>query len=246
MEWGFLSLAHIISLLLVLVFITITHFSLAKLNQEIKTIVLFIFSLIPVAAIIYNLIVYHSPLENLPLDVTEICALVMPFVILFPRKGPANFLLLNVLSAACGLLFNNAPESGYFSMTSIFYYFPMMMSFSLPILIFTLDFSDLDIKYLPVTLGIGIALYTSVHFINMGINAYCAANNVLNWVGEVISVNYMATIYPTTKILKAFYSILPFKFWYMAVGLVVVFIYLVLIYGIHNYVFRVRKTKEMK
>ena len=246
MEWGFLTLPHILSLIIGIGLICVVHFSVCNLNHEAKTIVLFLISLFPVAGIIYNLIIYHAPLEHLPLNVTEICALIMPFVILFPRKGPANFLLLDVLAGACGLLFNNACESGYFSLTSIFYYFPMLISFGLPILIFTLDFSDLDIKYLPITLGIGVVLYTAIHFINIGINNYCAANNILNWVGDVINVNYMATIYPTTKILKAFYSILPYRFWYMSVGLVVVFIYLVLIYGIHNYVIRVRKTNEMK
>ena len=246
MEWGLFSLAHIISLIFAILLIVVIHYSLARRSLECKTIVLFILSLFGVASIIYNLIIYHSPLEHLPLNVTEIGFLIMPFVILFPRKGASNLLLLNVLAAVVGLIFNTAPETGFFSMTSIFYYFPMVLSFGLPILIFTLDLSDLDIKYLPVTLAIGIMLYTVVHFINIGINTYCEANNVLNWVGDVVNVNYMATIRPANAILSSFYNILPYPYWYMAVGLVIDFIYLVLIYGIHNYVIRVRKTKEME
>ena len=246
MEWGLFSLAHVISLIFAIALIIILHYSLAKRSTECKTIVLFVLSLFGVASIIYNLIVYHSPLEKLPLNVTEMGFLIMPFVIIFPRKGPANLLLLNVLAAVVGLIFNTAPEAGYFSMTSIFYYFPMVLAFGLPILIFTLDLSDLDIKYLPSTLAVGIILFTCVHFINIGINAYAEANELLSWSGEIVHVNYMATLEPVNAILKGFYNIIPHPYWYMSVGLVIDFIYLVLIYGIHNYVIRVRKTKEME
>ena len=58
MTWGFLSSAHIISLILAVGIITLLYFILKNKSDRVKTIVLGILSFSGIAVIIYNLVVW--------------------------------------------------------------------------------------------------------------------------------------------------------------------------------------------
>jgi TRAP-type C4-dicarboxylate transport system permease small subunit len=87
-----------------------------------------------------------------------------------------------------------------------------------------------DAKCIVTTLGITMVSYTVIHFINLWINSYAVANNIVDWAGNVIKVNYMYSIYPDNPVLALFYQIIPHAYWYMYLAVAVITIYLVCIY----------------
>lgn len=95
---------------------------------------------------------------------------------------------------------------------------------------FRLKLVNKDVKCIASTLGITMAAYTLIHFINLWINSYAAANNILDWAGNVIQVNYMYSITPENPLLALFYQIIPHGYWYMYLVVVVVAVYLVCVY----------------
>ena len=75
-----------------------------------------------------------------------------------------------------------------------------------------------------------MTVYTLIHFVNLWINSYAIKNNIVDWAGNVIKVNYMFSIYPNNPLLNLFYSIIPYQYWYMYLTMVVVVIYLGIVY----------------
>jgi hypothetical protein len=67
-------------------------------------------------------------------------------------------------------------------------------------------------------------------FINLWINSYADANNIVDWAGNVIKVNYMYSIYPDNPVLALFYQILPYEYWYMYLAIAVITVYLLVVY----------------
>ena len=81
-------------------------------------------------------------------------------------------------------------------------------------------------------MGITAGIYTAVHFINLGINAYCAANSISYDAGEsIVRVNYMFSIDPTNPLLALFHSILPGQYWYMYLVFPIIIVYLLAVYA---------------
>jgi hypothetical protein len=73
--------------------------------------------------------------------------------------------------------------------------------------------------------------YIVIHFINLAINSYCVANNIVDWAGNVIQVNYMFSMFHDyNPLLMLFHSIIPHSFWYMFLCIPVVIIYLGCLY----------------
>ena len=231
MTWGFFSLAHIISLILAVGIIVGLFFALRKASTRTKTIVLFILSLAGISAIIYNLVVWDSPLEYLPLHLCSLNALILPVAVLTRNKVLNNLLLLWSIGALFALIINvSVAEAEIFSWTFAFYYFPHVLELGIPILIFLLKMAKKDLKCVISTLIITFASYTFIHFINLYINSYAIKHNILDWAGNVIKVNYMYSIYPDNPLLNLFYSIIPCQYWYMYLAIAVIIIYLALVY----------------
>ena len=86
MTWGFLSTAHMVSLVLAVGIITALYFLLRKAKNAVKIAVLGILSFAGIGAIIYNLVVWNSPLEYLPLHLCSLNALILPFGALSPPR----------------------------------------------------------------------------------------------------------------------------------------------------------------
>ncbi|MBO4983410.1 MAG: YwaF family protein [Clostridia bacterium] len=231
MTWGFFSIGHIISLILAIGIIASLYFALKKASERIKITVLGILSFAGIGAIIYNLIVWNSPLEYLPLHLCSLNAMVLPFAVFTRNKTLNNLLLLWSIGALFALVINVSVSSvEIFSWTFVFYYFPHVLELGIPILMFLLGLAKKDVKCIISTVGITIGAYTVIHLINLWINSYAIKNNIVDWAGNVIKVNYMYSIYPDNPLLNLFYSIIPHQYWYMYLAVLVVILYLGLIY----------------
>lgn len=231
MTWGFFSIGHIVSLILAIGIIASLYFALKKASDRAKITVLGILSFAGIGAIIYNLIVWSSPLEYLPLHLCSLNAMVLPFAVFTRNKTLNNLLLLWSLGALFALVINVSVSSvEIFSWTFVFYYFPHVLELGIPILMFLLGLAKKDVKCIISTVGITIGAYTVIHFINLWINSYAIKNNIVDWAGNVIKVNYMYSIYPDNPLLSLFYSIIPHQYWYMYLAVLVVILYLGLIY----------------
>ena len=231
MTWGFLSSAHIISLILAVGIITLLYFILKNKSDRVKTIVLGILSFSGIAAIIYNLVAWNSPLEYLPLHLCSLNAMVLPFAVFTRKKVLNNLLLLWSIGALFALIINvSVSEAEILSWTFVFYYFPHVFELGIPILMFLLKLAKKDVKCIISTVVITMTVYTLIHFVNLWINSYAIKNNIVDLAGNVIKVNYMYSIYPDNPLLNLLYSIIPYQYWYMYLTMVVVVIYLGIVY----------------
>jgi len=231
MTWGFFSTAHIGSLILAVGIIAALYFLLRKAKEAVQVAILGLLSFAGIGAIIFNLVTWNSPLEYLPFHLCSLNAMVLPVAVFSRNKILNNLLLLWSLGALIALVLNNAvAEAEIRSWTFAFYYFPHVLEFGIPVLMFLLKLVKKDVKCIATTLGITMVAYTGIHFINLWINAYTAANNIVDWAGNVIKVNYMYSIYPDNPVLTLFYQVIPHAYWYMYLAVAVITVYLVCIY----------------
>ena len=231
MTWGFLTVTHIVSLIFAVAMIVGLYFILKGRTERTKTIVLGILSFSGLAAIIYNLLVWNSPLEYLPFHLCSLSAMVLPFAVFTKNKVLNNLLLLWSFGSLFALLINvSVAEASIFSWVFFFFYFPHVLECGIPILMFALKMTKKDLKCIGSTLGITLGAYTVVHFINLFVNDYAIKHNVLDWKSEVISVNYMYSIRPENPLLDLFSSIIPHSYWYMYLTMIMAAVYLGLVY----------------
>lgn len=231
MKWGFLSVNHIISLVVAVGIITGMYFVLRNRSDRTKQIVLGILSFSGIAAIIFNLLAWNSPLEYLPLHLCSLNALVLPVAVLTKNKTLNNLLLLWSFGAMFALILNlSVADASMFSWTFAFYYFPHVLELGIPILMFGLGLVKKDVKCIASTMFITISSYTVIHFINLLINDYAAKNNILDSSAEILQVNYMFSITPDNPVLELFYSIIPHPYWYMYLSFAVIVLYLAGVY----------------
>ena len=231
MKWGSFGLVHIATLVLGAVIIAGLYLALRKASQRVKTWILGVLSFSGIAAIIYNLLMWGSPLEYLPLHLCSINALLLPFAVFTRNKTLGNMLMVWCLGALAALVVNMAQaEYELASWTFAFYYFPHVLEFGIPILLFALGLVEKHPKYIVRTLVITMLIYTGVHLCNVGLNAYCIANNIVDYAGEVIQVNYMYSIIPENPLLALFKQLIPYDYWYMYMIVPILAVYLSLVY----------------
>ena len=231
MKWGSFGPVHIATLLFAAAMITGLYFALRRASKQVQTAVLGVLSFSGIAAIIYNLVTWGSPLEYLPLHLCSINALLLPIVVFTRNKTLGNMLLVWCLGALAALVVNMAQaEYELNSWTFAFYYFPHVLEFGIPVLLFKLGLIEKHPKYILSTIAITMAVYTGIHFINVGLNAYCQANQILDWAGNVIQVNYMYSIVPENPLLALFKQVIPYDYWYMYMIVPILVVYLSAIY----------------
>ncbi len=231
MTWGFFSACHIVSLVLAIAIIAMLYFLLRNKSEKTQIIVLGVLSFAGICAIIFNLVKWGSPIEYLPLHLCSLNAMVLPFAVFTRNKILNNLLLLWALGALFALVVNSAQASyEIFSWTFVFYYFPHVLELGIPILMFLLKLTKKDLKCILSTVGITMSTYTVIHFINVALNNFIEKNNMLDWAGNLIKVNYMYSIYPENPLLELFYNIIPHSYWYMYLVVIVVVVYLSLVY----------------
>lgn len=231
MLWGSYGLVHIITLIISACMILGIYFILRNRSEKTKVLVLFILSLSGLAAIIFNLVTWGSPLEYLPFHMCSITALILPIAILTRSKIFSNLLLFWCLGAAMAIICNQG-QANYVipSATFFFYYIPHTLEFGIPILMFALKIVKKDVRCIASTVVITMAIYTLVHFINLAINSYCAANAITTPSGEIIQVNYMYSLFAPVPLMQAMYNLIPHSYWYMYVVVPFVVIYLAVVY----------------
>lgn len=231
MTWGNFGVIHLSSLLLGAAIIIGLYFALRRASVRVQLTVLGILSFSGIAAIIFNLLAWGAPLEYLPLHLCSLTAMVLPFAVMLRSRVLSNLLLLWSLGALMALVVNSA-QADYeiFSLTFVFYFFPHVFEFGIPILLFALGLTKRDPRCILSTLGITFAAYTLIHFVNVWLNSYFLENNVLDRSGNVVQVNYMFSITPENPLLALFRNLIPYDFWYMMPVLPIAGIYLMLVY----------------
>ena len=243
MKWGSYGPIHLLSLAFAAAAVIGLYFILKNRSMMVKTIVLGILSFSGIAAIIFNLVEWNSPLEYLPLHLCSINALLLPIVVFTRNKQLGNLLLVWCLGALAALVVNQAQaDFVVFSATFNFYFFPHVLEFGIPILLFKLKLVELDYKCIGSTLLLTILIYTGIHLCNVGLNAYCEANQILNSAGEVIKVNYMYSLVPENPLLALFYQWVPYEYWYLYLIFPIVLVYLVIVYS--GQILRAIKAKK--
>ena len=65
---------------------------------------------------------------------------------------------------------------------------------------------------------------------NLLLNHYAEANNVVDWAGEVVKLNYMYSVDPTNPVLQFMYNLVPQPYWYMLLATPFILLYLALVY----------------
>lgn len=231
MTWGSFGIVHIVSLLIAVSIVIGLYFILKRCSKIVQTIVLGVLSFAGIAAIIFNLLMWDSPLEYLPLHLCSLNALILPIAVFTKSKVLNNLLLLWALGALCALVINTA-QANYeiASWTFVFYFFPHTLEVGIPVLMFLLNHTQKDIRCMLSTFAITFIAFTIVHCINVELNEYCLENSILDASGNVIHVNYMYSLVPENPVLQWFYNIVPHPFWYMFLMIPVIFIYLCIIY----------------
>jgi uncharacterized membrane protein YwaF len=181
LPWGFMSAAHIISLVLAAVMIVAAHFILRRFSKKVQTIVLGILSFAGIFSIIFNLVAWNSPLEHLPLHLCAFNSIVLPITVFTKNKITGNLLLVWCLGALFALILNNeVAHYEIFSWRVYVYYFPHVIELGVPLLLFTLGHIKKDPKCILSTVVITMTIYTLVHFANRRLNRYAEENQILD------------------------------------------------------------------
>lgn len=229
MTWGTFGPVHIATLILAAAITLSLYFILKNRTEKTQTVVLAILSFSGIAAIIFNLLAWDSPIEYLPFHLCSLNAMVLPFAVITKNKILSNLLLLWSLGAVLAIIVNTA-QANYeiFSWTFVLYYFPHTFEFAVVVLLFALKLAKLDVRCSVSTIIVTFVVYTVVHFINLGINAYCIDNNILDYAGNVIQVNYMYSLSPTNPVLELLYSR---PYWYMLSTIPIIAVYLLAVYS---------------
>ncbi len=200
-------------------------------TQKTQTIVLGLLSLSGIAAVIWNIVTWGSPLEYLPLHLCALNAIILPITVFSRNKVLGNLLLIWALGAFAAVVVNNAQaEYELTSMTFIMYFFPHVLEFGIPVLLFKLGLIEKHPRYIWSSVGITMGVYTLIHFANLGINSYCSANNVLNPSGELIQVNYMYSLTPENPVFELFWKLIPHPYWYLYLIIPILIVYLTIMY----------------
>lgn len=231
MKWGSFGPVHYLTLALAVGIIGGLELLLRGRSRRVQLGVMIPLSFLGVAATIYNLVRWNSPLEYLPLHLCSLNALVLPGAVITRNKTACNLLQLWSLGALIALVLNlEMAGVDIFSDVFFFYYFPHVMEFGLPILLFRLGLAEKDSRCILSTLTITLGSYTFVHGCNRIINYLCKACHIVDGAGKVLRVNYMFSMAPTNPLLGVLYRVVPFPYWYMFLVVPVLMVYLGLVY----------------
>lgn len=228
-KWGFGTPVHLLTLMAAAGLLWGLYRILRRRTMQTRIRVLGVLSLWGVAAVVYNLLRWGSPLEYLPLHLCSVNALVLPVAVLTRNRRLGNLLLLWCLGALGALVVNaGMAQTTLLSWTFLFFYLPHVLEFGIPVLMVKLGLVQRDARCIGSTLGITVALYTLVHICNKALNTYLAGT------GSSIRVNYMFSIRPDNPVLAAAYGLIPAEYWYLYLFLPLIGAYLWLLYLPHK------------
>ena len=244
MKWGTFGPVHLLSLLFAAGLVTGLYYLLKPTKKGVQIAVLGVLSFSGIAAILYNLLAWNAPVMYLPLHLCSINALLLPFAVFSRSKTLGNLLLVWSLGALAALVMNQAvADTELTDWTFVFYYFPHVLEFGIPILLFRLGLVRKDIRCIGSTVVISMTIYTLVHFINRSINYFCRQQQIL-YSGSVAQVNYMYSLVPDNPLLQLFYRAIPHQYWYMYMIIPILVIYLLAVYA-PQYIHRHQLSKAV-
>lgn len=231
MVWGTFGSVHLATLIFAALILVGLYRLLKNRSVKVQTMVLGALSFSGIGAIFFNLLTWGSPLEYLPLHLCSITAIMLPIAVFTRSKWLGNLLLLWCLGAVFALVVNTAQaDFSLFSWTFAFYYFPHVLEFGIPILLVKLGLIEKDYKCIGSTLLITMIIFSVVHCANLWLNWYCREEQILDYAGNLIQVNYMFTVKPENPVLQLFYRIIPHSYWYLYLAIPIVAAYLGVIY----------------
>lgn len=231
MKWGTFGPVHLLSLLFAVGLIAGLYYLLKPAKKGVQIAVLGILSFSGIAAIVYNLLAWNAPVMYLPLHLCSINALLLPFAVFTRSKTLGNLLLVWSLGALAALVMNQSvAEAELTDWSFVFYYFPHVLEFGIPILLFRLGLVRKDIRCIGSTVVISMGIYTLVHFTNRSINFFCQAEQIL-YGDSVAQVNYMYSLVPDNPLLQIFYRVIPHQYWYMYMIVPILVVYLLAVYA---------------
>ena len=172
MTWGSFGTVHIITLVLALVINIALYYVLRHMSQRWQMVVLGILSFSGIIALIFDLTMWGSPIEYLPLHLCSINALLLPISVLTRNKALCNLHLLWSLGAMFALVLNHGvahyeiPSAAFF-----IYYVPHLLECGIPLIMVKLGRVKLDARCIFSTVVITISAYTAIHFVNVALNA---------------------------------------------------------------------------
>lgn len=223
--WGSFGPIHLLTLAAAALMLPGLYLLLHRRSARAQTLVLGMLSLSGIAAILFNLFAWDSPVEYLPLHLCSLTALALPLAVFSRSRVLCNLLLLWSLGAVMALVVNTA-QADYelLSWTFAVYYFPHALQFAIPLLMFRLGLVQKDARCILTTLGVTVGAYTAVHLCNVLINRHMVH------LGNPIRVNYMFSVQPENPVLQLFWDVIPHPYWYIFLALPVIAGYLVLVY----------------
>lgn len=231
--WGIFGIAHLISWPIAAAIIFGLYFLIRKRSEKTQRLVLAILSLSGIAAVIYNLLRWGTPLEYLPLHLCSINAILLPIALFTKNKTIGNMIVLWCLGALAAVLMNFYAESAsdLFTARFLFFYLPHVLEFGIPIIAFKLGIIKLDYKTIPKTLILTAAIYTAVHFINVGLIECTTKFNVTDTYGNPLHINYMYSMqHEGFPLLSTFWNLIPHSYFYMLLVFPIIFVYLAIVY----------------
>lgn len=223
-EWGTFTPFHIFTILVTLSAPFILYFALRKKSAMTQKITLFILSLSGTGAIIYNLLMWGSPLEYLPFHLCSINALLLPISIITSSRLLANTLPLFSIGAFAAIAFNYA-QGNYVILSWVFvaYFFPHMFEFAIPFVQLKLGLVKSGAKYILPSVGMTFSFYTVAHVVNRAVNKILDVQEKVDSLGKPVDVNYMYSLDPEgLPILSQLWDIFPCEYFYMLLLLPVV------------------------
>ena len=161
----------------------------------------------------------------------SIAAILLPIAVISRNKYVGNLLLVWCLGSLLAVIVNSGQAHYVIPSEAFFiYYIPHVFEFAVTIYLFKFGYIKKDWRCMPVTVGLTMGIYTVVHFINLGLNAYAAANNIVDYAGNVLTFNYMFSMASNNILFDLFWSIIPHPYWYMYCVIVILVVYLTALY----------------
>ena len=201
------SITYILSMVFVIGLGVGLFFLLRHKSEKVIKIVLFPISLLGLAAVIINLTAFNDPLHYLPIEFCSYTAMLIPVLVLIPKRNLlGNYLIAGSLGALLALTLRPAHSYDWplFSLGFCCYFFGHMAEFLIPLLLFALKKVEVKPIYMISSFIIVVALYTLSYLVGHNVN-----------VAFGLDTNYFFSEYPTNPVLQAFWNICPYSYWYM-------------------------------
>ena len=230
MVWGTFTNVHIGTLAFALVFTVALYNMLVRKSRRIQVLFLFFLSLVVMGIAVYNTVTSENIIENLPLSMWGLAAILLPYAALFRKKWCCNLLLLWSSESLITLIFNQSrADWNVISPEFVIFFMTHTMIIAITLVLFWLKLVVRDFKYMFRSLLATTLVYTLAHFVNIA-----------------FGTNYFYSVNPEGIELLAFFrALIPMDYWYMYLTIPVFLIYLTWWYlpEILDYI---RKTKRLR